>query len=439
MGVKIPYWNLQGDKNQYFLMEYGIIPKRVIENPHFKDISPYSKRAFVSRLQVPQRLRNEVSGPLLARQEGGRTMTFAEEDSIVRINESEFSINVKGSGMLATAMQIYDPIYYYDYKNLIDGSSHWHTLLDRTLPEYLGFKTDFNPRTTPLFSIITKEDIDSDAAGPHRPLGGQNLDLAFTALRNSDSLYSNTLDMLICPTISVSELDEDVILDPICPKTGEEPCRKNVKNIKYAQEIRLLPSNIRPTPGEYDLGIYPLTNDFIDGKLSKSLKDNGIDKGEFCDNFIRTSSDIHFLTHRAAKPAENGLYKTYIYSDANPERDSPIDMTGRMHFADLESIAPVEMSPLLLQMKETQWSAGAFLREVSRVVGLEHGGKVVFNDPLNIIAKNYKKRIEDVLPEGISIRFLPAEDKAVIHSELGGEQVNFEINYKTGITRVVLR
>ena len=101
MNETVGYWHVpvkQGISN--LVMVFQVESKRTVKNPNFDFGLSYHSGAYLNRLQLSETTGAVKAGPLLARQEGGRSMTLLEDDSTVKIENVEFGTNVKGAGVL---------------------------------------------------------------------------------------------------------------------------------------------------------------------------------------------------------------------------------------------------------------------------------------------------------------------------------------------------
>ena len=324
--------------------------------------------------------------------------------------------------------------------DILDNDEHWHWIKTRSVPDFCGFVNGSGSRETYIASLLSDEDVDDKRAGPHRPLGGQNLDLAFTALRNSGAVYNEAFKMRVCPVIAVSEIEGVSGLEQICEKDGR--CRKPVKGVKYAQEIRLVPSNVRVTNGKGDIDVSPIAQDRK--QIAGSLLENSVDVSGFCAHLLKSGIETIFLTQRTAKATKDDKFSAYTYSDANPLRDSPIDITGRMYYADLESLVRQETSSFWLLQDNIKEAVNQFTDLLMHAALLELQAKKIFTETYNsryvckFIKENYKDLVEAALPEGITMRFLPENRAIRTHAELGEDAINLEADWNYDRYRQVI-
>lgn len=445
MAEKVPYWHVPVDIGvPTFVMTFEVEPKRVVKNPNFDFGSPYHNGAYLNRLQLSNEHGKAIRGPLLARQEGGRSITLDEEDSNVSIGDTEFATNIKGAGafmLLPKRSTEWASRYinskseemksYFCYERARDilflKDRHWHTLKVRELPNFCGFASaGSGRRRNYTLSLILDEDIDWGKAGPHRPLGGQDMDLAFTALRNSRAVYREELKTRICPVVSIAEITGNPALEQSCCKYTN--CVDHIKGIKHAQEIRLLPSNVRISRGVGDIDTASLERDWK--KIATSLSENGQDVRGFCENVIRGGIETLFLTQRTAMSTGGDKYSAYTYSDSDPPRDTVVDLKGRTYFVDLESLVQQEASSFWLLQKHTRGAIKDFANLLFAVAKVDDAikNKVSMGASLiPYIKENYGGLIEKLSPEGISIRILPRDDIIRTHAELGEDAINYEL------------
>ena len=298
-----------------------IEPKRVFPNGDFANfIKPdvFGKAHIPSSLLELLGLKEKELKQEEARVEGGRSATL--EASFVTIGNQEFAVNVKGCGSIelvypSFSQNGYMPRYANKLKHLTNG------------------------RET-LMAVITNRSM-----GYGRPFGGQNLDLALNALSNSDSVYSRQLKMRICPLASVVSIPKSYGIKDLCWQS-QVPA-----STAYAQEIRLLPSNVRLN--SEDRGIRSLC-----GALDQI---SGSEEERFQENLVRDLFEQAFISIRTLQKTDEG-YSAFKLDDVDPAKDSVIAKNGNAYFADLEGVDYKPKISLEEAVKATFENLGAVLR-----------------------------------------------------------------------------
>ncbi len=110
-------------------------------------------------------------------------------------------------------------------------------------------------------------------------------------------------------------------------------------------------------------------------------------------------------------------------------------MTGRMYYADLESLVRQEASSFWLLQNNTKKAVDQFTDLLVYTALLELQAKTPFPETYDsryvhkFIKENYKDLVGAALPEGITMRFLPYDRAIRIHAELGEDAINLEADW----------
>jgi hypothetical protein len=301
--MAIPYWGakayIPGGGLERRL--YAVTPDELEKNKHFPDISSselFDKAylpAFLLKLAGVDVPSNGLPGQI----SGGRATTL---DDVFTIDNQEFRVNIKGSSSRGHV----NPDGFF-------VSSFWDT--------------EINPQYKALIEQLLGEeryaDIIADDVHAEKPYGGQSLPWALDALELSTSMRPESLDMLICPTISVPTLSKKFMIHNLFYKS-----RGGHYIDELGQELRLLPSNVRL---QGDEGISRLTPRHITHLKSKELE-------EFVHNLITSLLQIATLSVRTCKKVNDLVYTGMVLDDSCVDRDCAIAADGRTYYTDLESI-----------------------------------------------------------------------------------------------------
>ncbi len=311
MAKIIKYWDEpfpQGNMNSTLV---AVKPARVIRNRHFYS----SKLDEINWAYVPAdtvHLKGfEDTKKITGRQQGGRSTTLEKR---LGLGGQEFAINIKGSGNL------FGP----DYSSIFLAYSFYDD------PKKLFTKKE----ALALEKLLQKRSVvgvlSDNCSGDtfHRPLGGQILSWAEEDLRYSEiyssrrTAFSRRLGMYICPVLSVSVVPHGYLI----------AAKRTSDRRPVAQEIRLLPSNVRLLP---DNGI-------------KALRDCRLTPPEsFYKNLIYTAVQICTLPIRSLQNCSRGIkgcMDSLVYDGVDLTKDGVIAADGKMYFADLEGITYIHLS-----------------------------------------------------------------------------------------------
>lgn len=300
--AEIKYWHENtGDANCTELLEVPTDEYRI--NRWFARYIDRGLGTVFLPQETPYVKNTEFRGrKVIAEQEGGRSSTL---ERFLSVGDQQFVMNVKGTG--ARIWRGKNNLKFY-------GSlSH----LNRK--EY-GRLRDVVNKKKAAFAITNEEDYFG------RPIGGQRYDWAKDDINLSDGAFSRFLGMYICPVLSISKIPEEAVV------------RTNfgypiVNGI--AQELRLLPSNIRLAD---DRGISRLRD--VKHEIPKTKPE------KFIHNLCKTATQIVTMPARLAEPfpsnSPDKLYSTLEFDGVYASKDGVIAEDGKMYLADLEGVTPWE-------------------------------------------------------------------------------------------------
>ena len=431
-----PYWFVRKD-NPYLTKEYLVAPERVFKNQNFSFNSPYLENAYINAVQIPKRPVKQKS--IATRQEGGRSLTIKNKDALFKADKNEWRLNIKGAGAPFERLLSYDRDEYNIYDSVVKGRrvtlpfrnpghAKDHKLMDRPSGEHTINHPEFFHHG--YFPLITDVDADRGASYMHRPFGGQRFGFALGALKISSLPKKELGDMNVCPILSVVKLDEGSYLKAEVIDDAER-----LQNVHYAQEIRLMPSNVRAHSGYYDFGIANLSEDTI--AIADSLLKNGIDFGDFKANFIDTAKNIFFLNYNTRKLLDDGRYRYYGQHNSYVLCDTVVDLHGRAYYADLESIGVEESSKsdLLMYTAGLIYTAGSGMTDflLSLFLSAQLNGDA-FNSSSESILREIKEThadsLDSILQGESYLKIYPKEYSVLAHLDLDGSTM--DVKYRIG-------
>lgn len=469
----LDYWLIKagiGTRGTYalppFFFEYQMQPDKITKNPLIDINSKYVDYAYISSSQIANTDGRSYKGPFLARPEGGRSLTITDEDSLFTVGNNEFRVNVKGAG---TTMIVSDYTYEIDgrtYTLCADSRSninHTHLLALREGGN--AFSMLYNLKgfgKVHLASLLTDKDFDSGASShSHRPVGGQDSYIASEALNNSVHIKRDGIRMNICPVLSSVEISPGSHIETRCyGGDAKERCPK-IKEPKYAQEIRLMPSNVRISHPNYDIGIASLTDSYMDMILS-SIREDSTDVDDFLHNMIATSRQIYFLPYIARKEIkeygnEQGAiyaqerygrydskkiagerYLTYTFAYTNTLSDTVLDRKGNAFYTDLESIDKKEQSKLELLLRsaglaraDTTEGLSAFLLTLMISSAVRYkGANYNIQKNLQHTREDYKEYLDGFLSDQSFIRISPQDKTITSYIDVDGDSMTVRHRFK---------
>ncbi len=438
---KIPYWEIEAklvgknDKSlPICLVEYQITPDRVTKNSMLNVGEDYTDYFYVNPMQAVGR-KNGVSNPVLARPHGGRAVSLIGEEKIT-VGNNEYTVNVKGAGTIALMWGKHTDDGYNKMTLYTDATSdidHGHSVRVREtgIP---GLSYGMKMGKFKLVSLITNLDFDPGEEGAHRPIGGQDPYIAGEALKSSVSMQKDGVKMNFCPVLSTVEMDLKNYTKTICSE--EEHKCETVEKPRYAQEIRLVPSNIRIDTPSHHLGILPV-NAAAD-VIRQDLVNKAVDLDGFVENMVNTSKQIYFLPYFSRKENSVDRYNAYTFSASDVPADTTLDGRGNAFYTDLESIDKRELSKLELLLK----TAGAVYETsneglpafiytlfIANQLGYrEQAGNTT--EKLKRLKEDYKGRLDGFLSPESYIRINPDDKTIVSHVELDGEGITVKNGFR---------
>ncbi len=434
MGEITPYWFVRKD-NPYLTKEYLVAPERVFKNQNFSFNSPYLEDAYINAVQIPKRQVKQKS--VTTRQEGGRSLTIKNKDALFKVDENEWRLNIKGAGAPFERLLSYDSDKYNIYDSVVKGRrvtlpfrnpGHVkdHKLMDRPSGEHIVDYPYFFHYG--YFPLITDVDVDIGASYMHRPFGGQRLGFALGALKASSLSKEKLGNMNICPVLSVVKLRDGSYLKAQLVDGGHQ-----LRNVHYAQEIRLMPSNVRIHAGYYDFGIASLNRDAPG--IRNSLLENGIDIGDFQANFVNTAKNVFFLDYNTRKLLDGGNYRYYIQHNSGLLSDTVIDLKGRAYYADLESIGVGELSKPDLLIYTAGSGMTTFLLSLFHSAQLN--GDAVNSSSESIlreIKETHADSLDSILQGESYLKIYPKEYSVLAHIDLDGKMMGLKYQLDPVIT-----
>ncbi len=431
MGEITPYWFVR-KVNTYLTKEYLVAPERVFKNQNFSFNSPYLENAYINAVQIPKRPVKQKS--IATRQEGGRSLTIENEDALFKADKNEWRLNIKGAGAPFERLLSYDRDRYNVYDSVVEGRkvtlpfrnpghAKDHKPMDRPSGEHSVNYPEFFHQG--YFPLITDVDADIGASYMHRPFGGQRFGFALGALKISSLPKKELGNMNVCPILSVVKLDEGSYL-----KAEVIDDAKRLQNVHYAQEIRLMPSNVRVHSGYYDFGIANLSEDTI--AIADSLLKNGIDFGDFKANFIDTAKNIFFLNYNTRKLLDDGRYRYYGQHNSYLFGDIVVDLHGRAYYADLESIGVKESSKsdLLMDIIGGESRMRPFIYSLLLSAGLNYYVDSSSENLLREIKETYADSLDNLLGGENYLKINPEERNVLAHLDLDGSTM--DVKYRIG-------
>ncbi len=434
MGEITPYWFVRKD-NPYLTKEYLVAPERVFKNQNFSFNSPYLEDAYINAVQIPKRQVKQKS--VTTRQEGGRSLTIKNKDALFKVDENEWRLNIKGAGAPFERLLSYDSDKYNIYDSVVKGRrvtlpfrnpGHVkdHKLMDRPSGEHIVDYPYFFHNG--YFPLITDVDADIGASYMHRPFGGQRLGFALGALKASSLSKEKLGNMNICPVLSVVKLRDGSYLKAQLVDDGHQ-----LRNVHYAQEIRLMPSNVRIHAEYYDFGIASLNRDAPG--IRNSLLENGIDIGDFQANFVNTAKNVFFLDYNTRKLLDGGNYRYYIQHNSGLLSDTVIDLKGRAYYADLESIGVGELSKPDLLIYTAGSGMTTFLLSLFHSAQLN--GDAVNSSSESIlreIKETHADSLDSILQGESYLKIYPKEYSVLAHIDLDGKMMGLKYQLDPVIT-----
>ncbi len=439
-----------------YVVEHMVEPDEVTMNPKFNYDSYYFTHAYISGFQSGKLSKRIVGGPVLARVEGGRSLTIAEEDSIFRVGDTNFSVNVKGAGAIMGFLVGYsvkdnngkEHFALADFNHVNDRiNRHFHVVPSMNFYDLdsFAFANPVGSLSYRTAAFVTDRDFDDETnPGVHRPYGGQTKSLALNSL-NVSKLSRDTLKMNVCPVVSVVDLKANYYPKQLCSSRSyfngrwrsfdtldnDNQC-SIITSRKRAQEIRLLPSNVRV---RYFLGVATRPFSIYDKQVYNSLHDNGIELDDFRETLTESIKEVLFLPYRTRKIINGDMYRSYdgdtyrlyTHSSEGVLDDTVLDMRGRAYYADLEGVHR-EIIPrieLLLRMVPLvrQYLSVLLTSEIPVDSRME------VSELFKSAKENHSSRLEAFLSDESYLKLLPSERSAVAHIDIDGGSIDVKYEY----------
>jgi hypothetical protein len=439
---KIPYWEIcnsligkKGAPLPVYLVEYQITPDKVTKNPLLNVGKDYIGYFYVNAMQVIGKKNGVANGPILAKPYGGRAISLAGEDNIT-LGNNEYTLNVKGAGTLAFMEGFkyedngYNKMRLYNDDEDIDGHDHIVWTRETGMP---GFSYITDSGKFKLTSLITDLDFDSGSRGAHRPIGGQDPYIASEALKSSISMKKDKVKINFCPVLSTVEMDLQDYTKTMC--NDEKDKCQTIKKPRYAQEIRLVPSNVRIDSPDYPVGILSI-NKHSDA-IRQDLADKSVDINEFVKNVVDTSKQIYFLPYFSREESSFNRYNSYTFSHSDVPSDTSLDSKGNAFYTDLESIDRTDISKLELLLKTAgvvydtaDEGIPAFIYTLliaNRLCYSEKAGNV--RETLKRAKEDYGNSFDGFLSPESYIKINPDDKTIISHVEIDGEGITVKTRF----------